>query len=449
MADTTISRTSSAPPPASASSPNGGLRTISDLSQPALAATSGASTAAIRTTTTAATTASTFSPHPGRVAHRHHHHPQQQQALIPLPASQVSTLTESSRLQTIVTLVISPFLQGMFYGLGEGAARVVLKRYWGIEALGVAAPVAGSAATAAAADKNAKEFGNATHVGDKSLLDALHPSPCCPPPVDFLLFRLSLVGDNCNVGCCLRVSHSNTLLPHRTILGLRRVLIHMDLSSQCVTVPIPLRLVPPPLPSAIAAAANSDSTNSSGSSAASGPDRPRSVHLFLFADVRNAAHVKKLVIQGDPSVPDSVMVNPAAVVDVFQVQLACMRALSNQELGTMKTRSLLSEILYSFSPSMNISESMKQFGLADSTKQVLVLVLDNREANTIPKDDGVVKEAFGKLQALIQGKAVALSELERATDPAVIRKVFKLGTELNAEQLRRATISALAVKGYL
>ncbi|KAJ1543475.1 hypothetical protein HK405_009291, partial [Cladochytrium tenue] len=44
-------------------------------------------------------------------------------------------------LRTAAVFVVAPFLQGMFYGLGEGAARILLKRYWGIEAIGGVAPV--------------------------------------------------------------------------------------------------------------------------------------------------------------------------------------------------------------------------------------------------------------------------------------------------------------------
>ncbi|KAJ3241676.1 hypothetical protein HDU81_011000 [Chytriomyces hyalinus] len=36
-------------------------------------------------------------------------------------------------LQAVSTLVLMPFFQGMFYGLGEGVARLLVFRWWGIE----------------------------------------------------------------------------------------------------------------------------------------------------------------------------------------------------------------------------------------------------------------------------------------------------------------------------
>ncbi|KAI9350825.1 hypothetical protein BDR26DRAFT_851591 [Obelidium mucronatum] len=36
-------------------------------------------------------------------------------------------------LKTVATLVLMPFFQGMFYGLGEGVARLLVFRWWGIE----------------------------------------------------------------------------------------------------------------------------------------------------------------------------------------------------------------------------------------------------------------------------------------------------------------------------
>ncbi|KAJ3067393.1 hypothetical protein HDU98_009375, partial [Podochytrium sp. JEL0797] len=36
-------------------------------------------------------------------------------------------------LQTVTALVLMPFCQGMFYGLGEGVARLLVFEWWGIE----------------------------------------------------------------------------------------------------------------------------------------------------------------------------------------------------------------------------------------------------------------------------------------------------------------------------
>ncbi|KAJ3082575.1 hypothetical protein HDU99_002232 [Rhizoclosmatium hyalinum] len=36
-------------------------------------------------------------------------------------------------LKTLTTLVLMPFFQGMFYGLGEGVARLLVFKWWGIE----------------------------------------------------------------------------------------------------------------------------------------------------------------------------------------------------------------------------------------------------------------------------------------------------------------------------
>ncbi|KAI8849203.1 hypothetical protein BC829DRAFT_489554 [Chytridium lagenaria] len=67
----------------------------------------------------------------------------------PIPAALASALTpaipdpvpaQETQVQKfgrhVVTLFLMPFVQGMFYGLGEGAARIVLFKYWGIQALG-------------------------------------------------------------------------------------------------------------------------------------------------------------------------------------------------------------------------------------------------------------------------------------------------------------------------
>ncbi|KND01975.1 uncharacterized protein SPPG_02482 [Spizellomyces punctatus DAOM BR117] len=45
------------------------------------------------------------------------------------------TLAQYANLRAFVSLVITPFFQGMFYGLGEGTAKVMLGRYFGVDPL--------------------------------------------------------------------------------------------------------------------------------------------------------------------------------------------------------------------------------------------------------------------------------------------------------------------------
>ncbi|KAJ3415156.1 hypothetical protein HDV05_005436 [Chytridiales sp. JEL 0842] len=184
-------------------------------------------------------------------------------------------------------------------------------------------------------------------------------------------------------------------------------------------------------------------SSSESTKPASPPQQQQYIHLALYNSVSNAAQLKKLIIAGDPSIPECVMVNPKMVMDPFQVQMACTRALLNQTQGKLKTRTLLSEILYSFSPSTNISEAMKLFGVSDKMKAILVVVLGGKE---------VPSESFEKLERAIKGSIVPIEDLEKLTDWEGMQKVYKFNenptTELSKEDILSVVVGSIALKGY-
>ncbi|KAJ3293847.1 hypothetical protein HK104_004145 [Borealophlyctis nickersoniae] len=62
-----------------------------------------------------------------------------------LPKTEDVDLSRYTNLAGFVSLVVTPFFQGMFYGLGEGAAKVFIGRWFGVEpsiALGGVPPAA-------------------------------------------------------------------------------------------------------------------------------------------------------------------------------------------------------------------------------------------------------------------------------------------------------------------
>ncbi|KAJ3110521.1 hypothetical protein HDU96_006507 [Phlyctochytrium bullatum] len=70
------------------------------------------------------------------------------------PAKTGTTIYQAGR--HFVNLFLMPFVQGMFYGLGEGAARIVLFRYWGIQALGPIQKIKGSTSKTDSVDHDAE-----------------------------------------------------------------------------------------------------------------------------------------------------------------------------------------------------------------------------------------------------------------------------------------------------
>ncbi|KAJ3188559.1 hypothetical protein HK101_009066 [Irineochytrium annulatum] len=142
------------------------------------------------------------------------------------------------------------------------------------------------------------------------------------------------------------------------------------------------------------------------------------IHLLLFKDVQNAAEVKQQIIKsataGDDDVPECVMLNAASILDLFQIQVACTKALLAQHQSSMKTKTLYSEILFNLSPNNNISESLKWFGLGSGVKAVLVGFVGKEP----PPEDAV-----RRVKDLIKGDLVPLETLPSLRDMKLIKKV--------------------------
>ncbi|KAI8801357.1 kinase binding protein CGI-121-domain-containing protein [Cladochytrium replicatum] len=164
------------------------------------------------------------------------------------------------------------------------------------------------------------------------------------------------------------------------------------------------------------------------------------MHIVLFRNVKNADALRKRVIAADPAIPDCVLVNAALVVDVFQVQTAATRAFLAQRQNTMKTKTLLSEVLYNISPLFGISESLKTIGLSKSTTAILAVMFAENE----PLDK------FQSLASCIDGTPSPVYELELERDTLQIAKLFNLDQTLSKspDRLLELVVGTIALKNY-
>ncbi|KAG9280420.1 EKC/KEOPS complex subunit TPRKB isoform X2 [Astyanax mexicanus] len=160
------------------------------------------------------------------------------------------------------------------------------------------------------------------------------------------------------------------------------------------------------------------------------PDQ--SVTQLLFRDVKNCAELRKMAMEGQ--IPGA-LINPSMVVDLFQTLVAANKAVHLQKVGKMKTRSLYSEIIFSLSPTNNISEAFRRFGVSDSDSAVLVVLVHNKE-DIFNKDDVTSK---------VDGQQIPADQISTLSDMAKIKKLYKVtpqeekcGTVLDAVVLRMA-----------
>lgn len=155
--------------------------------------------------------------------------------------------------------------------------------------------------------------------------------------------------------------------------------------------------------------------------------------VALFTEVTNAAELRAQVMNGAPS---GALLQPRLILEMFQVLVAANKAVYGLTHGSMKTKTVHSEIIFSLSPSNNISESFKKFGISDESNEVLIAVIDGKDAVSLRETCEQVK-----------GKLVHLDSLADIADISLVKTVYKVpDDELGVSSLLDSVVSRMATK---
>ncbi|CAE6464780.1 unnamed protein product [Rhizoctonia solani] len=165
------------------------------------------------------------------------------------------------------------------------------------------------------------------------------------------------------------------------------------------------------------------------------------VHIALFTNVQNASELRSRLIkastmEGEEGEEEREAVNfafvdAAPITSLLHLQTAIQQATLASTDGTLRTKTVHSEILWALNNSNNISESIKRFGISDSSKSVFVVRVTSPELS--------VENILGSMKAAIQGEEVPIEALSEITDWPLVCKYYKVSNDPAVVELTKGS----------
>ncbi|KAK9462716.1 kinase binding protein CGI-121-domain-containing protein [Lipomyces oligophaga] len=169
------------------------------------------------------------------------------------------------------------------------------------------------------------------------------------------------------------------------------------------------------------------------------------LHLALYTDVTNSLAIRSNLLSGNKSYSYAFL-DPTTTLSLTHVFAAIYRAFTARAAQSMRTKTLNTELVFSMSPSMNIADGLRKFGIKDDSTSLLVIRID---------EDGTLSslELANALDEIIAGNRIQISDesLAKLVDCEVVRQNYKIPAGVDLSDLNNATkvaIGAIALRGY-
>ncbi|CAI5459014.1 unnamed protein product [Closterium sp. Yama58-4] len=160
----------------------------------------------------------------------------------------------------------------------------------------------------------------------------------------------------------------------------------------------------------------------------------RTLHVLLFHDVANSADLLSQLQSGTMQ-SEVALLNARLVPGTFPVLVAAHKALTSAATGSLKSRTLHSELVFNYAASKHIRESLQRCGVAAGTSALLAARFDATE------------DELAAVRALVKGTEVDLAQLSTSASEADVIKHFKIAApEMAVWSLEDAIAARIAVR---
>ncbi|KAK7336025.1 hypothetical protein VNO80_28224 [Phaseolus coccineus] len=159
--------------------------------------------------------------------------------------------------------------------------------------------------------------------------------------------------------------------------------------------------------------------------------------LALYTDVTNSKELLESMQTGTLE-PEVAFLNALLIPNIFPVLAAAHKTLVAKSRDSLTTRTPHSELVYNYSGSKHITESLKRCGISDSTTYILAARFDSSP------------DEIQAIEKLINGKEIDLEELEGRANQSQIQKHYKISaSELGVSSLSDAIVCRIAARDAL
>ncbi|KAH8105411.1 CGI-121-domain-containing protein [Cristinia sonorae] len=187
------------------------------------------------------------------------------------------------------------------------------------------------------------------------------------------------------------------------------------------------------------------------------PEHLSTVHVALFSNVSNTAQLKQRLVSaatmpGPEGEQERAAVNFAfidarLICSFLHLQTAIYQAILADVQGALRTRTVHSEVLWALSPSTNITDAIRRYGISETTTSLILVRIGSPNDTTVEK----------QMTDVVHGSISSLDLLQDIADWSLIRKYHKIPApapkdqhgEETLKKTRELVVSLVACKGVL
>ncbi|KAJ7580213.1 CGI-121-domain-containing protein [Mycena floridula] len=165
----------------------------------------------------------------------------------------------------------------------------------------------------------------------------------------------------------------------------------------------------------------------------------------LYTAVENPGEIKKKIIAASKAgIEEQETVNFAFVeakliTSTAHLQTAIHQALLADSQGSLRTKTIHSEILWALNPTNNISEAIRRYGVSEaSTALILVRISDSENW-----------DGQARMDEIVGTTATPLEDLKKVTDWAKIKSYYRLEATCENDMVDTIVTSSVAMKSVM